>query len=258
MKPILFRLGDIPVYSYGLMIAIGCVAGVAFMAIKGKKEVGLTFDQANNLFLILFLAAVIGGKVFLFFEDPSGYLANPSSLIRGAGFVFYGSFLFTVPAMLWYFSKQKLPILPMLDVMAVTTCIVHMFGRIGCFFAGCCHGKPTDFFISISFSDPGCFANPKGVPLHPTQIYEALFIGLIMVFLMVRFKKRKYYGELFVTYLACYAVGRYLLEFLRGDGQRGFIVEGILSHSQLVALVILLASIVLHLKWSRKKMELSK
>jgi phosphatidylglycerol---prolipoprotein diacylglyceryl transferase len=257
MKPILFTLGDVPVYSYGLLIAIGCVAGVAFMAIKGKKEVGLSFDQANNLFLIIFFAAVIGGKVFLFFEDPSGYLANPVSLVRGAGFVFYGSFLFTIPAMLWYFRKQNLPVLPMLDVMAVTTCIVHMFGRIGCFFAGCCHGKPTDSIMSVTFSDPACFANPKNVPLHPTQLYEAFFIGGLMLFLLARFERRKYCGELFVTYLACYAVGRYLLEFLRGDGQRGFIVEGILSHSQLIAALILLISVLLHFNWSKKKIELS-
>jgi phosphatidylglycerol:prolipoprotein diacylglycerol transferase len=69
MHPVLFELAGIKVYSYGFMIAFGAIAGVAYMAIQGKKEVGLTFDQANTLFLFIFGAAIVGGKAFLFFED---------------------------------------------------------------------------------------------------------------------------------------------------------------------------------------------
>src|SRR5690606_7237543 len=103
--PILFKLGSITIYSYGFLIAVGVVCGVAYLAIRGKKEVGLTFDQANNLFLLIFIAALVGGKVFLFFENPSSYLENPRRLFTGSGFVFYGSFLFAVPTMLWFFKK---------------------------------------------------------------------------------------------------------------------------------------------------------
>ena len=67
MHPILFQIGGFNVYTYGFMIAIGAVAGVAYLAIQGKKELGLTFDQANSLFLYIFIAAFVGGKVFLFF-----------------------------------------------------------------------------------------------------------------------------------------------------------------------------------------------
>src|ERR1700741_4919666 len=109
MYPILFDLFGVKVYSYGFFIAVGSIAGVAYMAIRGKKDVGLTFDQANSLFLVIFLAAFVGGKVFLFFEDISYYLQHPGRLVAGRGFVFYGSFLFAVPAMWIFFRRNKLP-----------------------------------------------------------------------------------------------------------------------------------------------------
>ena len=71
MHPVLFELGAIKVYSYGVFIALGAIAGVWYMAVRGKSELGLTFDQANSLFLFIFAAAFVGGKLFLFFEDPS-------------------------------------------------------------------------------------------------------------------------------------------------------------------------------------------
>jgi phosphatidylglycerol:prolipoprotein diacylglycerol transferase len=140
MHPVLFEVGGVTVYSYGFMIALGSVAGVVYMAVQGKKDVGLTFDQANSLFLFIFISAVVGGKVFLFFEDPARFSAHPLELSTGRGFVFYGSFLFAIPTMYVFFRWHKLPPYAMLDVMAVTTCLVHAFGRVGCFMAGCCYG----------------------------------------------------------------------------------------------------------------------
>jgi phosphatidylglycerol:prolipoprotein diacylglycerol transferase len=236
------------------MIAIGVIAGVAYMAIVGKSEAGLSFDQANALFLYLFAAAFLGGKVFLFFEEPAYYAANPGKLVSGQGFVFYGSFLFTVPTMLWYFRKEKLSTHRMLDVMAVTTCIVHFFGRIGCFMAGCCYGRPTDGVLGVVFSDPACKARPLGEPLHPSQLYEAGIILLILVaVLAVKRMARKFFGQLFLLYLILYAVGRSVLELFRGDTSRGFIIPDVLSHSQLIALVIVIVTIIVYRRWSNNR-----
>jgi phosphatidylglycerol---prolipoprotein diacylglyceryl transferase len=251
MHPILFEVGGITIYSYGFMIAIGAIAGVAYMAVQGKKDVGLSFDQANTLFLLIFLAAFIGGKVFLFFEEPSLYVNEPKRLLAGRGFVFYGSFLFAVPTMIWFFHKHKIHAQKMLDVMAITTCLVHVFGRIGCYLAGCCYGKPTDSFLGVTFTDPVCMANPKGVPLHPTQLYEAGFILLVLIGLLYLRDRRKFNGQLFLTYLLCYALGRFVLEYFRGDEQRGFIIKNILSHSQLIALNVFAIVCYVYLKWSK-------
>lgn len=164
MHPILFEIGGVTIYSYGFMIALGSIAGVVYMVIQGKREMGLTFDQANTLFLLIFAAAFVGGKVFLFFEDTTYYLGHPGKLFTGRGFVFYGSFLFAIPTMLWYFKREKLNTYRMLDIMAITTCLVHIFGRLSCFMAGCCYGKPTNLFFGITFTDTVCNAQPLNTP----------------------------------------------------------------------------------------------
>lgn len=238
MHPILFEAGSVAVYSYGFMIALGIVAGMAWLVVEGRREAGLTFDQANALFLYIFLAAVIGGKLFLLFEDPARYIYNPQHLLTGRGFVFYGSFLLAVPTMLWFFRKRNLPSYRMLDVMAITTCLVHMFGRAGCFLAGCCYGKPTTSAWGVTFTDPDSYAEPLHTPLFPTQLSEAVYIGLVIGLLLLVKSQRRFYGQLFFTYLILYAVGRFVLEYYRGDAARGFVVEDYVSHSQFIALIV--------------------
>ena len=252
MHSILFEGGGITLYTYGLMIALGVISGVAYMAIRGKREIGLTFDQANNLFLYIFISALVGGKLFLLFENTDRYLDDPMKLVSGSGFVFYGSFLFAVPTMIWFFKRNKLPVHQMLDIMAITTCLVHMFGRVGCFFAGCCYGKPTESFLGIVFSDPSCTARPLETPLVPTQLLEAGYIGLIIIFLLVVRSNKQFHGQMFLLYLILYAIGRYILEFFRGDLVRGHIIENYLSNSQFIAILILVLALYYYRIWQRK------
>lgn len=251
MYPVLFEAGKVVVYSYGFMIALGALAGVTYMAVQGKKEVGLSFDQANALFLFVFVAAFIGGKFFLFFEDPEFYYKNPQKLLLGRGFVFYGSFLFAVPVMLWFFRKEKLHVYAMLDVMAITTCLVHAFGRLGCFLAGCCYGQPTNSVFGVTFTSDACFAKPLHTPLHPTQLYEAFYILIVMGVLLFLRSRRRFFGQLFFIYLLAYAAGRFVIEYFRGDLSRGYIIEGYLSNSQLFAIIIFLAVAVLYYRRSK-------
>jgi phosphatidylglycerol:prolipoprotein diacylglycerol transferase len=252
MHPILFESGSITIYTYGFCIAIGALLGFLFMYWQGKKQFNLTFDQSNNLFIMLVLAGVIGGKLFLIFENPSLYLSSPKKLISGSGFVFYGSLLLTIPVMLWYFRKIKVPVLGMLDIMAIVTCIVHGFGRIGCFMAGCCYGLPTDSFLGVIFTDEKCQAEPLNTSLHPTQLYEAIMIFTIMALLYFFKSRKKFDGQLFLLYLMLYAFGRGMLELFRGDIERGFIIENILSNSQFISLLVISAAIFFYVKLHRK------
>lgn len=252
MHPILFEICGITFYSYGFMIALGAIAGVTYMAVQGKRDVGLTFDQANSLFLFIFLAAFVGGKVFLFFEDIAYYFDQPRKLLTGRGFVFYGSFLFAVPTMLLFFRKHKLPTYAMLDVMAVTTCLAHIFGRIGCFMAGCCYGKPTDSALAVTFTHPACQADPLNTPLHPTQLYEASYIFLVMIVLLFLRPRKKFYGQLFLVYLMLYAIGRFVLEYFRGDLGRGFVINRYVSHSQFIAFLIFGVVLIIFWRWSKQ------
>lgn len=252
MHPILFEVGSITVYTYGFCIAVGALLGFTYMYWQGKKQYGITFDQSNNLFIFLVLAGVIGGKLFMIFEDPALYLSNPKKLLTGSGFVFYGSLLTAVPIMLWYFKKIKVPVLGMLDVMAAVTCIVHGFGRIGCFMAGCCYGLPTDSFLSVIFTSPVCQAEPLHTPLHPTQLYEATFIFTILIVLLTLKSKKQFDGQLFLIYLMVYAIGRGILELFRGDMERGFLIENILSNSQFISLLVFSVALYFYLRLKPK------
>ncbi len=252
MHPILFEAGSVTIYTYGFFIAFGAVLGGLYMWRQGKKEFGLTFDQANTLFVLLIIAGVVGGKLFILFERPSYYLRNLTTLFSGSGFVYYGSLLTAIPVMLWYFKKHKIPTLAMLDVMAVVTCIVHGFGRIGCFNAGCCYGVPTDGFFGVVFSDPVCQARPLNVALHPTQLYEATLIFGILTFLLIYKSHKKFDGQLFILYLIIYASGRSLLETLRGDLERGFVIQDWLSNSQFISILVIGSSIYFYVKLNRR------
>lgn len=256
MYPVIFEFGSFTLYGYGIMIAVGISAGMVYLTIVGKKEVGLTFDQANSLFLWVFLAAVVGGKLLLFFEDPMNYVRNPATLVAGRGFVFYGSFLLAIPVMWIFFRRHKLPPLQMLDIMAITTCLVHMSGRVGCFLAGCCYGKPTDSMLGIAFTDPVCYAEPLNTPLYPTQLMEAGYICAVTITLLVLKRRRRFHGHIFLFYLILYAVGRFVLEFFRGDIGRGFVIEGYVSHSQFIALGIAVVVVIIVLVSRRRPTSL--
>jgi phosphatidylglycerol:prolipoprotein diacylglycerol transferase len=253
MHPVLFKVGSFTVYTYGFCIAIGALLGFLYMYWQGKKQYSLTFDQSNNLFILLILGGVVGGKLFMLFEDPSFYLSQPKKLFSGSGFVFYGSLLTTIPIMLWYFKKIKVPVLGMLDVMAAVTCIVHGFGRIGCFMAGCCYGLPTDSFLSVVFTNPVCQAEPLHTPLYPTQLVEAIFIFSILALLVMLKNRKQFDGQLFLIYLMVYAVGRGILEMFRGDIDRGFLIENILSNSQFISLIVISAALYFYIRLNRNK-----
>ena len=250
MHPVLFKIpvpeflqgvfpSSISIYAYGFFIVLGAISGFLYMATQAKKKYNLSFDQSNALLLLLLVAAIVGGKVFLFFENPVMYSENPKALISGRGFVFYGSLLFCIPTMLWFFRKHKLPTLPMLDIMAVTTCLVHVFGRMGCFMAGCCYGIPWEGPLAVIFTDPACLAKPLNTPLHPTQLYSAsLILSILLILLWLR-PKKKFDGQLFLTYLMLYALGRGVIEIFRGDVSRGYVIEGLLSNAQFVSLLVI-------------------
>lgn len=255
MHPVLFDLGSVTIYTYGFCIALGALSGFIYFYTQAKKHYQVTFDQANNLFLLLVTAAVVGGKVFLIFEDPQLYLSQPKKLFSGSGFVFYGSLLTTIPVMLWYFKKIKLPVWGTLDIIGIVTCIVHGFGRMGCFMAGCCYGIPTESFLGVIFTDPACQAEPLNVALHPTQLYEATWIGLVCVALIVLKSKKQFDGQVFLVYLMLYAMGRSIIEIFRGDIARGFVIENYLSNSQFISLLVISAAVYFYIRMRKQSVS---
>ena len=265
MHPVLFEFGvpeflqgilpsTITIYSYGFFIACGAICGFFYTAYQSKKQFGIKTETVQMLIVLIIIASVVGGKFFIIFENPKLYLSEPARLIKGfnTGFVFYGSLLFAIPTMLVFFRKNKMPTLAMLDIMAGTTCIVHGFGRIGCFMAGCCYGIPHDGFLSVTFTDPKCAADPMHTPLHPTQLYSSLAIFTILAIILIASKHKRFDGQLFMLYLMLYAVARTILEVFRGDLERGYLIDNILSNSQFISILVFLGGLFVYIKLSRK------
>lgn len=244
----------ITIYSYGFFIACGAFAGFIYTAYQAKKQFGTKTETIQMLIVLIIIASVIGGKFFIIFEDPKLYLSEPSQLLKGfnTGFVFYGSLLFAIPTMLIFFRKYKLPTLAMLDIMAGTTCIVHGFGRIGCFMAGCCYGTQHDGFFSVTFIDPQCVAEPMNTPLHPTQLYSSITIFTILAIILFVSKRKQFDGQLFMLYLMLYALARTILEVFRGDLARGFLIDNVLSNSQFISILVFLGGLIIYLRLLKK------
>ena len=172
-------------------------------------------------------------------------IRNSPRTSPGSGFVFYGSMLFAIPTLVFLLKKKKIPIWDYLDVVAIFAPVLHLFGRLGCFMAGCCHGKVCDPAYGIVFTDPESSADPLNVPLYPTQLYSVALLLSIAVLLYLIRNKKQFSGQLFLLYIIIYSIGRGIIEIFRGDEARGYVIENVLSHSQTIALgIILIASIV--------------
>ncbi len=249
-----FLPNTITLYSYGVFIACGAILGVVYAGYQSKKQFNTKIETIQMLFILIVVAAVVGGKFFIIFEDPKLYLSDPSLLFKSFsnGFVFYGSLLFTIPTILIFFRKNKLPVLPMFDILAVTVCILHVFGRLGCFMAGCCHGKPHDGLFSVTFTDPICAAEPLNTPLYPTQLFESLMLLSILGVILIVKRRKQFDGQLFMIYLMLYAIGRSVLEVFRGDLKRGFLIDNVLSNSQFISILVFSGALFFYIKLAKK------
>ncbi len=253
MHPVLFNFQlpfyshNVTIYTYAFCIVIGTLVASLYTKWRAKKDLNIVY-LPNSFFYIIFIAGFIGGKLFYYIENPIFYYNNPHFLLDNfsGGFVFYGSFITIIPTVIWYLKKRNIPVLPMLDILAITTIIVHSIGRIGCFSAGCCYGSHTNSFFGL------IFPTSNNLTVHPTQLYEATLLILLAIVLLYIKKRQQFNGQLFLVYIGMYAILRVILEFFRGD-RRGFIIENALSHSQFIALLILLISLFLYRKLKAKK-----
>jgi phosphatidylglycerol:prolipoprotein diacylglycerol transferase len=244
----------ITIYTYGFLIACGALSGFIYTAYQAKRLYGVKTETVQTLVILIIIAAVVGGKFFIIFEDVGRYLSDPAQLLKNFsnGFVFYGSLIFAIPTMLLFFRHHKLPTFGMLDIMAGTTCIVHAFGRMGCFMAGCCYGTEHAGLLSVTFTDPQCSAEPLNTPLHPTQLYSSLMILTILAIILFVSRRKQFDGQLFMLYLMLYAIGRSVIEIFRGDLDRGFIIDGILSNSQFISLLIFTGAMIVYIRLAKR------
>jgi phosphatidylglycerol:prolipoprotein diacylglycerol transferase len=262
MHPILFEIpkidlgawtiGPIPIRMYGLMIGIGFLLSLWLASRKAKQE-GINPERILDMGVYLLLAAIIGSRLLYVIVNIQEFRPNPLEIfaIWKGGLVFYGGLIAAVATGIWYVQKHALPLWKTGDIFAPYIALGHMFGRFGCFFAGCCYGSPGTGPVCITFTDPHALA-PLGVSLYPTQLFEAGGEFLNFLLLATLYRHRKFDGQIFWLYPALYAILRFVVEFFRGDAARGIWFGGVISTSQIIAVLMFLASLFMLWQLGRK------
>ena len=254
MYPILFEIGGFPVYTYGVLLAAAYLLGLQFALIRARSR-GLDANRVMDLGIWIIVSALVGAKLLLLIVDFDTFRNNPAELmtLMRSGGVFYGGLIAAVAVALWYLRRHKLPMWSVTDAFAPGIALGHVIGRLGCLFAGCCYGRPTDVPWAITFTNEYARANvgtPLNIPLHPTQLYEAGAELIILILLLVFERRgRGFPGRTFWGYMLMYGVTRFIIEFYRGDS-RGAV--GDFSTSQFVSLVLVPLSIVMLAILSRR------
>jgi phosphatidylglycerol:prolipoprotein diacylglycerol transferase len=259
MYPELFRIGNFPINTYGVFLALAFLCAI-LIAVRLARRDGLPSEKIYDLSLWMLLAGLAGSKILMLFTEPE-YRENPSlflslDFLRSGG-VFYGGLLGAVLAGYFLMRRYKLPWWKTADACAPGIAVANFFGRQGCFAAGCCWGKPTSLPWGVKFTEQG--HQITGVPtdayLHPTQLYESFAMLLVFFLLLWLHKRKRFDGQVILAYALLYSAIRFAIEFARDD-PRGDVfgltsLTG-LSTSQLISLVIGIWALILLIRRRRR------
>lgn len=242
MNPILFSIGSINVYAYSVYLTAGCLLGMGW-AMRAARLWELNYKLAPVTGIISVVSGVIGARavyVSLYPQEFSGNLLEVFYVWQG-GLVFSGAIIFGSLAGLLYLRSKEQPILDWLDCFAPGIALGQTVGRIGCFFAGCCYGKPTDLPWGITFRNTDSLA-PLFQSLHPTQLYHSLAGLATFLILLFAGNHIKTEGRMTGLFLILFSTFRFIIEFFRAD-YRGEL--GPLSMTQCITLVFFAIGIYL-------------
>ena len=211
MLPTLIHLGPFTLYSFGLMVILGFLAG-AYLARRLAAERGLPGDALLDGAVIMLFAGIAGARllfVALNWQEYSKRLTDVAALWQG-GMSFHGGAIAGIAAGVLYLRFRKAPLLPMADACAPGIAIGYAIGRIGCFLNGCCYGGPTDLPWGVHFPH-----TEAGLRSHPVQIY-ATILNLLLTFALCAYYRRAHRaGQVMAAYVGGYSVYRFLVESLR-------------------------------------------
>ncbi len=259
MFPELFRIGNFPINTYGVFLALAFLCAI-LIAVKLAARDGLPKEKIYDLSLWMLLSSLIGSKILMFFTEPE-YRDHPLQLISldflRSGGVFYGGLIGAMLTGYFLMRHYKLPWWKTADACAPAIAVGNFFGRLGCFSAGCCWGKPTTLPWGVKFTELGheITGVPIDVPLHPTQLYESFSMLIVFFFLLWLHKHKRFNGQVILLYAFLYSIIRFAIEFLRDDPRGdvfGLTSKTGLSTSQLISIVVGIGALVLLIvRWRR-------
>lgn len=233
----------LPLHSYGLMIAIGFLVGISVVK-KLSVRNSMDPEQIADLSFWLLMTGFLGARVLFIITRMDYFLSNPLDVFKvwEGGLVFFGGLITATAYAFWFFRKHRLSVWKMIDVLSPGVVVAHAFGRIGCLAAGCCYGRPTGQPWGIRLESELVEASLRGIPLHPTQLYESSALFILFGGLMFISKNKRFDGQVGLTYFMLYPIIRSIIEIFRGDTVRGFVIDGILSTSQFISILVFVAA----------------
>ncbi len=267
MHPILFVYHGRPIFTYTVIYTIAIAISITIAVVRAKK---MGLDPWEVLADALFITAVakIGAQLYsvilMLIRHPLYNLSHPQRLwdVFKTGGAFHGALLFglafAIIYLRWAFREKWLLVM---DISFWAVALTQGIGRIGCFSAGCCFGRPTNMPWGMVFNHLGIFRHPMaGMKIHPTQLYESVLDFANFFYLTKLWKRRKFDGEITAHYLINYGVIRYIVEFYRGDaGRGGYIFKTSspylsMSLPQFLSIFMILSGILI-LRWGRSKLK---
>ena len=247
MYPQLVHFGRFFLPTYGFLVSLGVLVGL-WISVRNSERLGIDGEKAWNLGILVVLCGIVGAKVLYVINDWSSYANNWREIFSlntlQAGGVFSGGLIAAIGAGIWYMRRHHMPALRTCDAFSPGLALGHSIGRIGCFAAGCCYGKPTHHFWGVTFHNPlaaSLVGTPLNEALEPTQLFESALELTLFFVLSGLLKRKKFDGQVFGAYLFLYGMARYFLEFLRGDPGRGEVFGGLMTGTQFISLCLVCA-----------------
>lgn len=252
MYPELFRIGDFPINTYGILLAVGLLLAL-FTAAQLAVRDGLPKERIYDLGLWTIIGGLLGSKILMYFTEPNVNLLSLDFLRSGG--VYYGGFLGGLLAVAILMPLYKLSFWKVGDAFAPGVALGQFFGRQGCFSAGCCWGDVCHLPWGVHFTEAA--HENTGVPiygpsgedlfLHPTQLYESFAMLIVFGILVYLHRKKRFNGQVLIAYMILYPIIRLTIEFFRDD-PRGDVMGltsalGI-STSQMISLLVALIAVV--------------
>ncbi|HDZ89947.1 MAG: prolipoprotein diacylglyceryl transferase [Deltaproteobacteria bacterium] len=252
MHPDLFSIGPFTLHTYGLFVATGFLAALLITVRLGKDQ-GIGPQQTMDMGFLIILSAIVGSRIMYVLMNISHYIKRPLDVFKvwEGGLVFSGGILCVVLTVIWYAKRHDLSFWKVADLWSPAMAVGQGIGRIGCFMAGCCYGRPSGPEWGVVFTDPHSLA-PLNIPLYPTQLFSSISGFIIFFILLLIHRKRRFQGQVFLWLLMLHSTARLFIERFRGD-DRGVIIGGQMSVTQLVTLLILLGAVVTLIIFKRRQ-----